>query len=142
MATEHNIGGAAVKSRHPFAPLGLGIITLGIYSLYWYYKINDEMRRLGEPVSPGLSLLAVTLGAVLIVPPFVSMFNTADRIRRLQEGNGVATPLSPLLALVMLFIPLVNIFQTAYLQSGLNRAYEAALRTSPGAHSASATTTG
>jgi hypothetical protein len=57
------LNGQAVKIRHPLAPLGLGIITFGIYTLVWYYLINDEMRRQGEDVSPGVSLLAVTLGA-------------------------------------------------------------------------------
>jgi hypothetical protein len=118
------LNGQAVKIRHPLAPLGLGIITFGIYTLVWYYLINDEMRRQGEDVSPGISLLAVTLGALLIIPPFVSMYNTAERIRRSQEGRGVSKPISPLLALLLLFIPIANIFQTAYLQSGLNRAWE------------------
>jgi Kef-type K+ transport system membrane component KefB len=124
MARTITVSGQTVKVRHPLAPLGLGIITFGIYTLVWYYLINDEMRRQGEDVSPGISLLAVTLGALLIIPPFVSMYNTAERIRRAQEIRGVSGPISPVLALVLLFVPIANIFQTAYLQSGLNRAWE------------------
>jgi hypothetical protein len=63
---------------------------------------------------------------VLIVPPLVSLYNTAERIRRVQERAGVTSPISPVLALVLLFIPLVNIFQTAYMQSALNAAWERA----------------
>jgi hypothetical protein len=127
MASTHTLAnGIAVKVRHPLAPLGLAILTLGIYPLVWYYKINAELRSQGEDVSPGMALLAVTLGAVLIVPPFVSLYNTAERIRRVQERAGVTSTINPVLALVLLFIPLVNIFQTAYLQSALNAAWERA----------------
>jgi hypothetical protein len=126
MARDIIIDGSNVKVRHPLAPLGLGIITLGVYPLVWYFKINRELRSQGEDVSPGVALLAITLGAVLLVPPLVSMYNTAERIRRVQERKGVDSPISAVLALVLLFIPFVNAFQSAYLQAGLNRAWERA----------------
>jgi hypothetical protein len=126
MARDIIVDGSNVKVRHPLAPLGLGIITLGVYPLVWYFKINAELRSQGEDVSPGIALLAITLGAFLIVPPIVSMYNTAERIRRVQERRGVDHPLSPVLALVLLFIPFANLFQSAYLQAGLNRAWERA----------------
>jgi hypothetical protein len=126
MARDIIIDGSNVKVRHPLAPLGLCIITLGIYPLVWYFKINAELRSQGEDVSPGVALLAVTLGAILIIPPFVSIYNTADRIRRVQERKGVDNPISSVLALVLLFIPFVNAFQSAYMQAGLNRAWERA----------------
>jgi hypothetical protein len=127
MASTHTLNnGATVKVRHPLAPLGLAIITLGIYQLVWYYKINEELRSQGEDVKPGMALLALSLGFVLIVPPFVSLYNTAERIRRVQERAGVTSPISPVLALVLLFVPFVNIFQPAYMQSALNAAWERA----------------
>jgi Kef-type K+ transport system membrane component KefB len=126
MARDIVIDGSNVKVRHPLAPLGLGIITLGVYPLVWYFKINSELRSQGEDVSPGMALLAITLGAFLIVPPFVSMYNTAERIRRVQERKGVDSPISAVLALVLLFIPVANAFQSAYLQAALNRAWERA----------------
>ena len=127
MAREVVVDGQGVKIRHALAPLGLGIVTLGIYPLVWYFKINNELRGQGENVSPGIALLAITLGAILILPPFVSVYNTSDRIRRVEERHRVASPISPVLALILLFIPLVNLFQTAYLQSGLNQAWERAV---------------
>jgi uncharacterized membrane protein HdeD (DUF308 family) len=124
MATTHTIASTQVKSRHPLGPLGLSIITLGIYGLVWYYKINKEVRGVTGAGSPGTSLLAITLGAFLIVPPIVSWFNTAERIRQTQDRANVSSPISAVLAVVLLFIPFVNMFATAYLQSGLNRAWE------------------
>jgi hypothetical protein len=129
MAVDHTIQGAHVRTRHPFAPLGLSLITFGVYGLYWYYTINREMRDLGEDVKPGRALLAVTLGALVIVPAVLSMYHTAERILRLQTRAGVQTPISPVLAVVMLVIPIVNYFQMYYLQSALNGAYEAMVAT-------------
>jgi hypothetical protein len=79
--------GQMYMKRDPLAVLGLSIITLGIYWLYWYYKINDEIRRYEKDptVSPGRSLLAVTLGVFLIVPPFIAHYNTSLHIVRMEQ---------------------------------------------------------
>jgi hypothetical protein len=125
MAQDVNVRGARVTIRHPFAPLGLGIITLGIYTLVWYYKINRETRDLGEQVEPAVSVLAITLGAFLIVPPFVSLYKTAERIRRVQGREfGTGGDISGVIALVLGIIPIASLFLAAYLQSGLNRVSE------------------
>lgn len=57
------------------------LITLGIYSLVWYYKVNREARDFDRriEVSPGLALLAVLIGWIIIVPPFVSVYRTGGR---------------------------------------------------------------
>jgi hypothetical protein len=124
MATEHVISGTPVKTRHPFGPLGLGIITLGIYSFVWYYKINKELKGVTGEGNPTTSLLALLFGGFLIVPPFVSWYNTAGRIQVAQQRAGVQEQISPVLALLLLFIPIANIFATFYLQKGLNEAWD------------------
>ena len=126
MAEEVTLNGSTVKIRHPFAPIALSIITLGIYGLYWYWAVNKELQVAGQKVEPIVSLLAITIGGLLIVPPFVSLYNTADRIRRSQQHLGATTEISPVLALVMVFIPIVNLFVSVYLQSNLNSAWERA----------------
>jgi hypothetical protein len=75
-------GGVPVKIRHPWGAFFLTLVTLGIYYLVWYYKINKELNRYGlefpapNPlaVSPGAATLAISLGALIIVPPFVSIW--------------------------------------------------------------------
>lgn len=126
MATQVTVNGSPVKVRHPLAPIGLSLITLGIYGMYWYYAINKELKTAGEKVNPGMSLLAITLGAFLLVPPFVSLYNTCERIQRVQARNGVTAQISSALGIIMLFIPIVNFFQAAYVQSNLNKAWERA----------------
>jgi hypothetical protein len=54
------------------------IITLGIYSLVWWYKINRETHDFDRriDVSPGVAVLAIVPGFILLVPPFVTTFRT------------------------------------------------------------------
>ena len=96
MAAEVQIDPGSVektaKIRHPVAVPVLTVITLGIYGLYWWYQINREMRDLGEArdadglgEKPLNSLLAFFPGALIIVPPYVSLYNGVKRMQRAQE---------------------------------------------------------
>jgi hypothetical protein len=82
------------------------LITLGIYHLYWWYKINDEARRLDPSinVNPLLSLLALFPGALVIVPPFVSVYRTGGRIRSMQEAAGNPPSVLPIIGLLLMFV--------------------------------------
>ncbi len=89
MAELVTIEGQQYKKRDPLGVLGLSFITIGIYWLYWYYTINDEIRRSekDDSVRPGIALLAVTLGWFIIVPPFISVYNTSKHIVRMEERS-------------------------------------------------------
>jgi hypothetical protein len=80
-------------------------ITLGIYHLVWWYKINKEARDLNAniEVSPGIAVVAITLGWLIIVPPFVSVFKTGERIGQMQSAAGMPTSCSGLLGLLASF---------------------------------------
>jgi len=111
MAEEVQIRGtdAVGKVRNPLGVVGLSLITLGIYYLVWYFKTNKELAAIGRAhqteecgTSPGLSLLATTLGIFLIVPPFVSIYGTWKRLNaaeRLTGADGMEAGLGFLLAL-------------------------------------------
>lgn len=92
------------KDRSPGAVLALSIVTLGVYYLIWYYQINDEIRR-HDPdidVSPTLAVLAISIGAVLFfIPPLVSSYATAARIRQMQLDDGASDTISPVVALLL-----------------------------------------
>ena len=100
MAEEVAIAGteARAKLRNPLGVVGLSIITLGIYYIFWWYYINREMRDFGRArgtdlgQNPGNSVLAITLGALIIVPAIVTLWTTSDRIQRTQETAGVDHP--------------------------------------------------
>ncbi len=128
MAELVTIEGQQYKKREPLGVLGLSVITLGIYWLYWYYTINDEIRRFGkdDTVRPGIALLAVTLGWLIIVPPFISVYNTSKHIVRMEERLGISQTLSPAINVVLLL--LVHIAVGIYSQEHLNKVWDAALR--------------
>ncbi len=81
------------------------LITLGIYHLVWYYKINREARDFDEniDVKPGVSLLAVLIGWIIIIPPFVSIYRTGERIAQMQEDAGMERSCNGWIGLVLAF---------------------------------------
>jgi hypothetical protein len=100
------------------------LITLGIYHLYWWYKINDEARRLDPSieVNPLMSLLALFPGAFIIVPPFVTVYRTGERIRSMQRAAGMAPAVLPIVGLLLMF---VFSSYTLYYQISLNGIWSA-----------------
>ena len=80
-----NDHGATAKIRNPWLVALFSLITIGIYYLFWYYFVNREMADYGEAnkidigLSPGMSVVAITIGSLIIVPPFVSIFHTGTR---------------------------------------------------------------
>ena len=107
--------------------LGLPLITLGIYPFVWHYKVNNEARRYlrDNTIRPGISLLAITLGSFLIVPPFVSVYRTCSRIQRMEEKAGITSRIEPVLGLIFIFVFGLH---SLYMQSHLNSIWDAHLR--------------
>jgi hypothetical protein len=111
-------------------------VTLGIYYLVWYYKVNRELRDFGRSfgapnridVDPAMAVIAITFGALIIVPPFVSIYRTFKRIGVAEDLAGVDHPVSPgigfLLYLIALFFLPVEL---PYAQSHLNRVWRNAV---------------
>ena len=126
------IQGQTYPKRSPLVVLGLVLITLGIYGFYWYYKVNEEIKRYtgDETISASRSLLAVIPGFLLIVPPFIAYYNTANHIVRMQEQRGLASQISP--ALVVILGLVIWIGMAAYVQEHLNRVWESAAAGSTG----------
>jgi hypothetical protein len=134
MAQELAIPGAGTnaKIRHPLGVLGLGLITLGIYHVFWWYFINREMADLGRANrrpelgdNPIMSVVAVTIGALIIVPPFVSFWRTLKRIETSQNLVLGSNNLAVVLVFILGLIPLVNLIVAPLMQSNLNQVWEA-----------------
>ncbi len=107
MAQTVEVGNQAYKKRNILAVwIGLPLITLGIYSLVWLYKVNDEARRfLGdESIRPGLSVLAFFPGFLLIVPPYVAIYRLGKRIARMEAASGSPNRAEPAIGLALAFV--------------------------------------
>jgi hypothetical protein len=82
------------------------LITLGIYHLFWYCKVNREARDFDEriEVKPGMAVVAIALGWLVVVPFFVSVYNTGQRIGRMQYSAGMQQTCNPWIGLILVFV--------------------------------------
>jgi len=130
MAQDVDLGnGATARIRSPWFVGLVGFFTLGLYLIFWWYFVNREMADYGRVRdttelgdSPGLSVLADTLGWVVIVPGVITTVGTLQRAQKAQELTGVGSRLNGWLALA-LFIVIWPAYH-AYVQSGLNGAWQ------------------
>jgi drug/metabolite transporter (DMT)-like permease len=139
MAEEVQISGsnALGKIRNPLGVVGLSLITLGIYAIFWYYFTQKELAEMGRSRnnpelgdSPGTSVLAVTLGALIIVPPFVSIYHAGQRQRAAQRLVGAQEGMEPgLLLLIWIFIAPIAWY---IYQSDQNKVLQAQAGAAPG----------
>jgi hypothetical protein len=133
MAETVDVRGLEVKIRGPWIAFLLAIVTFGIYYLYWYYVLNRDLNDYGERldgnenplrVRAGVALLAVTLGWLIIIPPFVSMWRTMARIGRAQELAGVQDRINHVLGFVLFLIALIFFpVEIPYAQSHANKVW-------------------
>jgi|tagenome__1003787_1003787.scaffolds.fasta_scaffold20797519_3 hypothetical protein len=132
MAEEVQIRGSNElgKIRNPLGVIGLTFITLGIYGIFWYYFVNKELAEIGRAnntdeagTSPGTSVLAVTLGAFIIVPAFLSIYNTCKRQQVAARLTGTPELMEPgLLFVIWIFVSPVAEY---IFQSNQNKALQA-----------------
>jgi Domain of unknown function (DUF4234) len=119
-------GPGRAKLRNPWGVVGLLLITLGIYGIFWWYYVNREMRDYGHETgydlgqNPANSALALFPGALIIVPPLVSYWRGTKRAQATQRVAGVS-PFSGWIALILFL--LLSIAFPPYIQSELNKVW-------------------
>lgn len=137
MAYEMKIRGTEheVKVRNPWAVALLPIITLGIYHLVWWYRINKELKAYGEAKgydlgqNPTNSLLALFPGALIIVPALVTYWRGTKRVQGASKISG-REPVSGWISLILYL--LISPAFWAYLQVSLNNVWEQEAEALPG----------
>ena len=135
MAQEIAIRGSnyPAKERNPLGVIGLTLITLGIYGIFHYYYINQELAELGKArgttelgENPMTSVLAIIPGFLLIVPPYVSLWNTWKRQQAARQMFGVQQGIDNVPGFLLhLFIAPVGLW---FMQEGQNGVLEAQAR--------------
>lgn len=119
-----------MKLRNPVTVGVLTFVTLGVYTIFWWYAINREMadhgRELGRQdlgTDPERSTLALFPGALLVVPGVWTVVTTFQRVQTAQRLHG-RVPINGWLGLVLGLVLSPAMF--GYLQSGLNEAWAGA----------------
>ena len=109
-----------MKERNIVLWYVVSILTVGIGFIVWYYLLNKDAKTLAhnKAWSPGLSVVAVTFGAILFIPPIVSHWRTWNRVREATNADGLSAGLQ----FCLIFVPLVSLAYPGYLQSKLNHA--------------------
>jgi len=112
------------KIRNPLAPLGLSIITLGVYIFVWLYKILEEMRHHSGDYKITSGGIAV---GFLFIPLFgffwliYLWFRIPTCVNMMKSACGSEKiELNPIMGLLNL-IPFVGwVIWTVMIQSSLN----------------------
>jgi hypothetical protein len=128
MAQAHTIPGTDVRVK-PRNPVAVGFLSLTIvYAWYHWYAINRELRDLGRArnidlgTSPGVSALAMSLGWLVVVPPFWTSYTTCERIKTAQIYTGRKDWLEGWIGLVLLLMMPPLVF--AFAQDQLNKVWQ------------------
>jgi hypothetical protein len=123
-------GPETAKIRSVFAPALLPFITFGIYLPVWWFKINRELADLGRKhnredlgTSPGLSLVAVLIGWIIIIPPILSVIGTYKRVKLAQQLAGVPEIFQANGAVFGWTYVLASYVSFGYLQNELNKVW-------------------
>jgi magnesium-transporting ATPase (P-type) len=130
-----------VKIRSPVGVAVLTVITLLIYLIFWWYFINREMADYGKQRgtaelgdNPTKSVLAISLGALVIVPAIWTVVTTFKRVQALQRLTGETNPINGWIGLILAVVITPALY--GYMQSGLNsswRAVRTGIREAPAA---------
>jgi hypothetical protein len=91
-----------VKYRNMLGQVGLFIITLGIYGIYWFYVTADEMKYLAkdDAASPAL-------WTVLLFLPFINFYSIYKYSELFQKISGESLNRWILFLLWIVFSPAV-----------------------------------
>jgi hypothetical protein len=124
-----------VKIRSPWAVALLPIITLGVYHVVWWYRINRELQEYGRArgydlgQNPTNSALAVFPGFLIIVPALITYWRGTERVQGAARVGG-REPISGWIALILFL--LISIGYSAYIQVSLNDLWRAEADLLPG----------
>jgi hypothetical protein len=119
MSTSASTTGPLGKPRGIGFAILITIVTLGIYSLYWVFKTEDEVKEhSGQGVGGVIGLV------IWIVVSIVTWFLIPSEVGKMYKADGREAPFSGWLGLWFL-LPLIGwIVWFVKVQGALNRYWE------------------
>ena len=111
------VRGAQVRVRRLWVVALLLVVTLGLYYVVWYYRVNRELRDYGRalahpnPLAVDLvrTMLAVTVGGLVVVPASISVARMFERIALAERLTGVRERLNSQVTLAV-FVAVLVVF--------------------------------
>ena len=105
--------------RNPWTVVGLSLITLGIYRIYWEYRSFKDLRSFtGEGIGGSWGLL------LAIIFPFANSFLLPSEVGRIERAENRVEAVDALTGFWIL-LPLVGwIVWTIKVQNALNQVWE------------------
>ena len=102
----------------------LSIVTCGIYTIYWFIKLNDEINQLdcdANSVSGGVAFLLtlVTCG----IYGLYWMYKMGDKLDNIHSGKGLPTQSRGIVYLILSLFGF-SIVAYALMQDSLNKAID------------------
>jgi hypothetical protein len=133
MTQEVMIAGSpcTAKVRDPLTVAVLSVLTLGVYSLFWWYAINREMRDLGHARAAGglgerPEMSALAFSGLSVFTVYVALVwtivTTTRRVRRSQRLTGQPASLNGWIS-AGLWIFTLGIGGVIYTQHELNKVW-------------------
>jgi uncharacterized protein DUF4234 len=108
--------GAVGKPRGPWFVALIGLLTLGIYGLYWDYKTGEEIKTYSGEGLGGVLWLVIGLVAGIVM-----IFVAPSEVGKLYTREGQEPPVTGVTGFWM-FLPLVGYFVWVIkVQGALNR---------------------
>lgn len=104
------------KVRSPWSVWWLCYLTLGIYYLVWYVKLNKELARAAGP-DVQVQSFGLWFSQCVPIAYWISLAHTTERLNTAQHRNGTAPTASAGMAILGTFW---FISQTRYLQRRAN----------------------
>ena len=112
-------------------PVWVALWSITPYSIFWFYFALKDLSEYGKAKGydlgqkPGMSLLAVLLGWVLLfIPTIIALYRFVKRVQQAQRIAGSPTQLNGWLWLIMTLVGL-SFVANGYTQSELNKAWAA-----------------
>src|SRR5262245_56802630 len=139
MAATLTLRGVTVKRRNPWGAWALNLVTLGIYGIIYWNRLNIELRDYSAALKrtfrndPNISMVAMFLGSIVLIPFLVTIATTTRRVSDLQlivRSTRGREPVSPTVAVLLGILLSAHII---YLQRSLNEIWDAEAAAAPDA---------
>lgn len=110
------------RERSPIIVIVLSLVTCGIYTLYWIYKMSEELQSESQnedSTSPGIELLLVLVTCGLYM--FYWYYKYAKMILDIQVSRNISMPDDNAILYIILIVFGLSPIAMAIMQSSANK---------------------